>query len=1083
MTLPGHRRLVRAPDGKTRVAEASRWLADRGSAAELVIVGATAEAGAEIARAAGRALGGTFGWHRFTLAQLAWLLAAPALAERRLVPVGPLALEAVAVRLVHGALASGALGRFASIGERPGLPRALARTFSELRLARVTSERLEDRALGWLLDEYGRSLAHAGLADRADLFAAATAVARGDHPLVGKPLLLVDVPVVTEAEHELVSAVAARAEHLLVTVPTGDDVSARFLTRIEGVAVVDVQPDERSALGRLQSGLFVAAVAPSSVRAPTDGVLVFSSPGESRECVEIARMIQQEAAAGTPFDRMAVVLRSPQHYRAHVEEALRRAGVPATFARGTSRPDPSGRAFLALLASLAEGLSASRFAEYLSIGEVPDAGENGSPPTSSPDRWVAPDDDLARTERPEAAEPEVIADAKDGPVALGTLRAPRLWERMLVDAAVIGGLDRWRRRLDGLARQLQLSAREHEDPEDPTAARALQERRALEGLRTFALPLLEDLAALPAGAPWSDWLDKLGALATRALRDPSRVLAVLAELEPMADVGPVDLAEVRAVLGPRLTEVTKPPAGRRHGRVYVAAASDVRGMTFDVVFVPGLAEKLFPLRIAEDPVLPDAARAGTGLTVNADRRVMERLALRLAAGAATRRVVVSYPRLDLEQSRPRTPSFYGLEVLRAAEGTLPGFDELARRANVAAAAHVGWPAPVDPALAIDHREHDLALLKTLLGRPEAETVGMARYLLRSNVHLERALRSRAQRWLRKWTSADGLVAPAEEARAALAAHDLSARTYSPTGLQNYASCPYRFLLQAIHRLRPRAEPEPLEELDPLQRGSLIHTVQFELCLALRERALLPLTSANLEAAQSELEVVLARVVARYEDDLCPAIPRVWEDGVAGVRADVREWLRRVSLDGAWTPELFEYPFGPLGETSGRDPRSQDAPAALECGIRLRGSIDLVERRAGESRGALRATDYKTGKVRAKTGMVIGGGKTLQPVLYALALEQLLPGEHVASGRLYYCTTVGEFTEVVVPLDKHARDAARLLASTIHGAIEGAFLPAAPAAGECEYCEFLGVCGPNEEQRTHKKKRDLLVPLDTLRREP
>ena len=49
----------------------------------------------------------------------------------------------------------------------------------------------------------------------------------------------------------------------------------------------------------------------------------------------------------------------------------RRADVPAWFDRGTRRPHPAGRAFLALLACAAEQLSAARFAEYLSLGQVP----------------------------------------------------------------------------------------------------------------------------------------------------------------------------------------------------------------------------------------------------------------------------------------------------------------------------------------------------------------------------------------------------------------------------------------------------------------------------------------------------------------------------------------------------------------------------------------------------------------------------------------------------------------------------------------------------------------------------------------
>src|ERR1039457_5596424 len=74
----------------------------------------------------------------------------------------------------------------------------------------------------------------------------------------------------------------------------------------------------------------------------------FSAAGESLECVEMARRIRKSAAAGVAFDRMAILLRSPERYQPLVEEALRRAGIPAYFSRGVARPDPAGRAFLAL---------------------------------------------------------------------------------------------------------------------------------------------------------------------------------------------------------------------------------------------------------------------------------------------------------------------------------------------------------------------------------------------------------------------------------------------------------------------------------------------------------------------------------------------------------------------------------------------------------------------------------------------------------------------------------------------------------------------------------------------------------------
>jgi hypothetical protein len=67
-------------------------------------------------------------------------------------------------------------------------------------------------------------------------------------------------------------------------------------------------------------------------------------------------------------------------------------------------------------------------------------------------------------------------------------------------------------------------------------------------------------------------------------------------------------------------------------------------------------------------------------------------------------------------------------------------------------------------------------------------------------------------------------------------------------------------------------------------------------------------------------------------------------------------------------------------------------------------VDLVERRED---GTLRVTDHKTGKARVPEESIVWGGKALQPVLYALAVEEILK-KRVSSGRLYYCTADGGF---------------------------------------------------------------------------
>ena len=142
------------------------------------------------------------------------------------------------------------------------------------------------------------------------------------------------------------------------------------------------------------------------------------------------------------------------------------------------------------------------------------------------------------------------------------------------------------------------------------------------------------------------------------------------------------------------------------------------------------------------------------------------------------------------------------------------------------------------------------------------------------------------------------------------------------------------------------------------------------------------------------------------------------------------------------PAHFELSFG-LKDPRSQDAKSTDAPAVLDIGLRLRGSIDLVERKAN---GSLRATDYKTGKVRAQKDAIIGGGEILQPVLYALTLEKLFPEAKVEEGVLYYCTAAGAFEKVSVALDDRARDAARTVAKTVGDALMRGFLPTAPGIG-------------------------------------
>jgi hypothetical protein len=593
------------------------------------------------------------------------------------------------------------------------------------------------------------------------------------------------------------------------------------------------------------------------------------------------------------------------------------------------------------------------------------------------------------------------------------------------------------------------------------------------------------MSAWPAAQRWGDWLGALDTLVPTVLCEPARARRVLNELAPLATVGPVTLREVRAVLAQRLSTLTHEPPRRRQGRVFIGTPHAARGRSFRVVFVPGLAERVFPQRIREDALLLDERRKtlAAPLATLSTRARDERVHLKLAVGAAAERVYLSFPRIELNESRPRVPSFYVLDVIRAVEGRVPDAASLTSRAFQSGGSTLAWPAPASADDAIDDFEHDLATLGAVLAGGESAARGRARYLYELSPELRRSLTARWLRWHRRaWETADGLIRAAAPVTPMLASQRLGARPYSLSALQRFAVCPYQFLLSAIYRLAPLEPPTPLQRLDPLTRGDLFHRIQAHALRVFKERGLLPLTAEHLSTARKLLEWSVSEIEREANDRLAPAIERVWRDEIAGMTRDLKLWLEGLAAESAdWTPERFEFAFG-LDDTEGRDPESVATPARIDGRFLLRGSIDLVERHNKTS--FLRVTDHKTGRNRTRRGeTVVDGGRVLQPVIYGLALEALMPDQTVFSGRLSFCTSTGDFTEYEIPLLGSARHAGVEVLEIIDRAIARGTLAARPAPKACAYCDFEIVCGRQEERRTGRKARELFADLDALRGMP
>ena len=221
--------------GHRRIHCAQRWLENRAAAEEVLIVGATLDAANELARKVAKKKGAAFGWHRLTLPQLAFAIAAPILAARGLTPLSRIGAAALVARLVHRMNAEGRLSHYRSVATTPGFPRAIAGVIVELRLARISLEAIGASApdLKPLIEAYEIELKEAGLTDWPGVLALASEAASavgGNRPrLIGLPMLLLDVPIRNEAEFVFVESLTAATTDVLATAPTADQATLRRL--------------------------------------------------------------------------------------------------------------------------------------------------------------------------------------------------------------------------------------------------------------------------------------------------------------------------------------------------------------------------------------------------------------------------------------------------------------------------------------------------------------------------------------------------------------------------------------------------------------------------------------------------------------------------------------------------------------------------------------------------------------------------------------------------------------------------------------------------------------------------------------
>lgn len=499
---------------------------------------------------------------------------------------------------------------------------------------------------------------------------------------------------------------------------------------------------------------------------------------------------------------------------------------------------------------------------------------------------------------------------------------------------------------------------------------------------------------------------------------------------------------------------------RDKNRVQVYNVSLARQKEYKAVFLAGLLERKFPLQIREDPIFSDAERRalneqGTILKERLPRQSFERYLFYMGATRPRERLILSYPRFDLE-GKEALPSFYVDEVRMLFRGpvamkrqsiteVLPDWDDVSTEEEAEGRVIKEICSAPETSRNVRDEKRSIALCNVLLSRP-----GFQSLLRRLLIPIQDEIRD--EKIKAKFQPKDGC--------------------WSPTLLEEYAECPYRYFAHRMLGLESQTEG-----IDIRRKGIILHEVLERFFSSFQAEQL---KKVSFEDAKT--------FCLNYFNELWEKEPlsgdrwyrielerrRMEEMIVQVLRAELID--ERPPLPGL-EPRYFEYAFG-FEESKGGPLRFRGRKKT----ILLKGKIDRID---VDPKGKYALViDYKTGK-KFRLG-ALENGTALQLPLYLAAVKEKL-GLEPLGGHLY-SLSAGKSTgfhhqkhldEAGISTSKwnrlspeqfeHVMERAARFAERFSDEIEQTNIAVKPR--DCvSYCPYSGICRIEKWRLSHVYRR-------------
>ncbi len=862
-------------------------------------------------------------------------------------------------------------------------------------------------------------------------------------------------------EKELASAAADRSNlpqlvadlgHVIWYLPApGSPAISRLIGRVlndaeSSAVIIGLTGDELADKPVLDSSyaadVEVPAKTPERTLEVADSIISVTDADE--EVRAVIRGVLALVKEGTRADRIGIFYPTPDPYVRIIEQQFAQADVPANGPDRRRLGDSvAGRTLLAALALPAE-------------------------------RW--------RRDR-------VMALVSGAPVRFqDKLTHPSAWEAISRSAGVLRDLSDWEAKLsiDNEHSQRRIAELADPDGDDAWKKRRLEDQiRDVEQLQGFVKELAAEVGAVEKAETWSAKCEAAIQLLTSLLGEESRhsswpeaeqdafarVIDALTRFAALDGMEPepssaVFLRALRSEL-----DVARSRKGRFGEGVMYGPLSSAVGHDLDAVFIVGCAEGLLPIPRRDDAILPDRVRklALDQLELKTARihhQHREFLAALAAAPQGPRTLV--FPRGDLRSSRHALPSRWLLDTASSLSGRLIHSTDFADIGEddgvIVVPSYATGIRELEPSTSSDRDLQIVGGTAELADSQREDSwrddteVGNYQIAHPLARRVQSGLQMQFARFSGELTEFDGNLAGQE-------IPGTDERPLSPSRLEAWATCGFRYFLAHVLELSDRDDPESVEEISAMDRGSLIHHV-LEVFIS---EAMDPESASEMPKPDEEwseehrrrLHEIAAEAFVDYEARGRTGRPVHWEVKQKDLLAVLDLFLtddNEFRRNNRATPVKVELPFGLQG--------SEPLPIQLPNGqsLRFRGLADRIDTTED---GRVIVSDYKSGgtkKYKDLQADPVQAGQTLQLGLYAEAARRET-GIKDASAAYWMLDADAKNTRKGYEWTENRRDRFIDVLTTITDGIAAGMFAAEPGDWDtfrqtnetCTYCQFDSVC--------------------------